>query len=94
MNVADGSKGPLLNHQDHVAAAAWSADGKRLATVSSIQTSSGPIPAVLIWDPISGAQISVLPQPGAVRSLAFSPDGKQIATIDGSQNLQVWNLDR
>jgi WD40 repeat protein len=94
MNVADGSKGPLLNHEDHISAVAWSPDGARLATVSVTHTDAGPAPAVLIWDPAAGTLVTVLPQPSAVRSLAFSPNGDQIAVVDSQQNLQVWNLER
>lgn len=94
MNVADGSKGPLLNHEDHISAVAWSPDGTRLAAVSAAYTDDGPAPAVIVWDPATGAPATVLIQPLAVRSLAFSPDGRQIAVIDSQQNLQVWNLEQ
>jgi WD40 repeat protein len=93
MTVSDGSKGPLLNHEDHVTAAAWSPDGARLATASVATIDGAQMPAVLIWDPATGDQLKVLPQPGAIRGLAFSPDSSQIAVIGVTQTLQIWNLE-
>jgi len=93
MNVVDGTKGPALNHEDHVSALAWSPDGTRLATVSVTHTGAGPVQVILVWEAATGQLVTTLPQASAVRSLAFSPDGKQIAVIDNQQNLQMWNLE-
>lgn len=92
MQVSDGTLGPMLNHADHIAAFAWSPDGRYFATGSAVEDNDGLRPAVLIWDPESGYLLETLPQTSAAASLAFSPDGSQIAVLHPDGSLQVWNL--
>jgi len=94
-SASDGAKvhelrGHAVNTPQHFTsmlyAAAFSADGKHLATGDKIGH-------VIIWDTTTGQQVAALEAPvmytwepvarlhsiGGVRSLAFSPDGKMLA---------------
>jgi WD40 repeat protein len=68
-------------------AVAWSADGRRLATVSA-----GSRDSVVIWEAANGFKAFTF-EPGATRtgevhSLAWSPDGRRVAAIEGV--VKVW----
>jgi len=94
MNVNDGSMGPMLVHQETVRSAAWSPDGRLLATAAAVETSNGLGPAVMIWDANSGALLNTLVQQAAVQSIAFSPDGRQLGVLDTNGSFQTWSIGR
>jgi WD40 repeat protein len=92
MEIETGAAGPLLNHEDHVGAAVWAPDGRRLATAAAATLGGSQSPAVLIWDGESGELLQTLPQAAAVKSLAFSPDGTQVAVLDSRGDLKIWTI--
>ncbi len=101
MDVASGQPGPLLGHADAVSALAWSPDGQLLATAAAARpldsqgTPAGDLqPAVLVWNPASGALLTTLPQSEPVQSLSFSPDGARLAVLSSSGALQMWSTSR
>jgi WD40 repeat protein/tetratricopeptide (TPR) repeat protein len=76
--------GPALPHQVAVYAAAFSADGRTLATASGPQTTG----AIRLWDVATGKQRGTgIPYNGPVVCLAFSPDGKWLVTGTGTAGL-------
>ena len=83
-----GSGQPLQTLQGHTAivwGAAFSPDGKMLASASSDGTAK-------IWDWQTGELLVSLDFPHEVTSVAFSPDGQTLAVggVDGSPNASVW----
>jgi WD40 repeat protein len=81
MDVASGSLGPVLEHEDFVSAIAIAPDGSLLASAAAATVEDTFTPVVLLWDLASGEQVNVLPQPEAVTSMAFSPDGRTLAVL-------------
>jgi dipeptidyl aminopeptidase/acylaminoacyl peptidase len=64
-------------------AAAFSPDGKTLATVSGLYDRPGEL---IFWDTATGKQRARASADKGIRSLAFSPDGKALATADYYSN--------
>jgi WD40 repeat protein len=64
----------LKGHAELVRSAAFSADGRRLA-------SGGDDKTICIWDLDRGQPVQVLPTAGPVIGLAFAPDGKRLAEV-------------
>jgi eukaryotic-like serine/threonine-protein kinase len=76
----------LDGHLDEVLAAAWSPDGRRLAT-------SGADGRVLLWDTTEGRVVRVIfASQRAVRSIAFSPDGARLASASWDGLAKVWDV--
>lgn len=72
-------------HKDEVRSAAYSSDGKTIATISRDKT-------VKLWDARTGKlQKTLIGHKGAVLSVAYSPDGKTLATGDVDATIQLWN---
>jgi RNA polymerase sigma factor (sigma-70 family) len=69
----------LTGHKEMVWAAAFSPDGKTLATVSGLYNRPGEL---IFWDAVSGKERARTNAEKGIRSLAFSPDGKTLATAD------------
>jgi WD40 repeat protein len=71
-------------HTDQVWAAAWSPDGKRIA-------SGGYDATVQVWDAADGGHAyTYRGHSGGVYALSWSPDGKRIASGSFDQTVQVW----
>ena len=69
----------MTGHEEMVWAAAYSPDGKTLATVSGLYNRPGEL---IFWDTTTGKQRARAKEAKGIRALAFSPDGKTLATAD------------
>ena len=81
----------LSGHTHVVGFAAFSPDGRYLATASDDNTAK-------VWDGKTGKELLTLRgHAGYVPSVAFSPDGKQLATASGYHGrweIKVWDTTR
>ncbi|HJR07877.1 MAG TPA: caspase family protein [Pyrinomonadaceae bacterium] len=78
----------LSGHEGEVLCAAWSADGRMIA-------SGGQDNAVRLWDAATGKQTRTLSVTSSVvNSIALSPDGKRLASGngDGAGVIKLWEL--
>ncbi|MBE0681505.1 MAG: helix-turn-helix domain-containing protein [Anaerolineales bacterium] len=87
--VASPIRLTLRGHETKVLSAAFSLDGKRLATIGGDGT-------VIVWDSTTGAELLRLPgttKPSDLvteQRIAYSPDGRQLAACDSDQ-LKVYD---
>ncbi|KAF8798279.1 WD40 repeat-like protein [Phlegmacium glaucopus] len=74
----------------NIAAFQFSADGRKLATVSN-----NTHIALQVWDTDSGSLILESEEwfSGSIISFAFSPDGSAICCSDSTQELRVWDTE-
>src|SRR5262249_14713393 len=89
VQVWDASSGThLLTYTRHTAvvwSAAWSPDGKRIASAVWDKI-------VRVWDASNGTSLLTYTlHTAAVRSVAWSPDGKRIASASDDKTVQVWD---
>jgi RNA polymerase sigma factor (sigma-70 family) len=77
--IAVTARATLERHGDVVWSAAFSPDGKTLATVGGHWGKTGE---VILWDVASGKLRARVEDRMGVRAAAFSPDGKTLATAD------------
>jgi WD40 repeat protein len=76
----------LEGHSDEVWGAAFSRDGKRLASVSEDKT-------VKFWGAATGQETLTLHgHTGPVWGVAFSADGQRIATASGDETVKIWDV--
>jgi WD40 repeat protein len=81
-----------LPHGTGVSAAAWSLDGKRVATLSSMFSK------VTVWDSDSGIkfrEFDITKSWPACNTLAFTPDGENILAVKGIEvgaGAALWNI--
>jgi len=74
----------LRGHTDAVTGAAFSPDGKFIATASRDQK-------LRLWDVSTGQSLKELRgHTGQVTSIAFSPDGKLMATASWDKTARIW----
>jgi WD40 repeat protein len=85
-NVCRAPSLSLRAHAGSVQAAAWSPDGKRVA-------SGGMDGTVKVWDVTTGKATVVLDgqHKVPVYALAWRPDGKRLASVSNDQTLKVWD---
>ena len=75
----------LRGHRSSVTSAAFSPDGKRIATASFDGTAR-------VWDAKTGAQVLVLRgHAKEIWSVAFSPDGSRLATASTDKTARIWD---
>jgi serine/threonine protein kinase len=76
----------LCGHSNHVSNAAFSPDGRRLATASPDQT-------VIVWDLEAGREQLTLRGHGVpVGPVAFSPDGTRLASGGTDGTVRIWDV--
>ena len=75
----------LIGHTADITCAAFSPDGRRLATASFDRT-------IKLWDTATGQDVSTLRgHTAGVVALAFSPDGNRIASGGIDHTARVWD---
>jgi RNA polymerase sigma factor (sigma-70 family) len=84
---------PLGAHHQGVYRAAFSPDGKTVATVSGASVSGTPNQQVCLWDASTGKEIHRLIAAGdGVNTVGFSADGKTLAVRSGlDPSVQFWD---
>jgi serine/threonine protein kinase len=76
----------FLGHRDRLTSAAWSSDGKFLATGSADGTAK-------IWPASGGRELLTLwGHMSSVRSLSWSRDGRRLATASSDGTAKVWEM--
>ena len=70
-------------HHDHGRAAAYSPDGKLLATAAE---------RVVLWDVASMTRLMPLEYESVVWSVAFSPDGRWLVSTHGDGSILIWDV--
>ena len=78
----------LVGHGGWVFRAAFSRDGRQLATSSPWD------PVARIWDVATGREWRQLEHPDGVPSVAYSPDGKRLVTTCWDGKVRVWDTER
>jgi WD40 repeat protein len=73
----------LQGHTAPIESAAWSPDGKTLASGSADNT-------VKLWEAASGKLLATLHHTDQVNSVAWSPDGKTLASGSGDKTIKLW----
>jgi len=93
--IATGKKALIMKAECVVTGAAWSADGRFLATccdylVYGPPAASGP---VQLWDAASGKELTRFSGfNSSVSRLAFSPDGSYLAGSSHASTILVWDI--
>jgi WD40 repeat protein len=75
----------LRGHSDRVWSVAFSPDGKRIVSGSTVDST------IKVWDAVGGAEVLTLPSDGPVFGVAFSPDGKRIISCSFAGTVKVWD---
>jgi WD40 repeat protein/tRNA A-37 threonylcarbamoyl transferase component Bud32 len=73
-----------VSSETPVTAAAFSPDGRRLATAH-------PDAAVRLWDPTGGNYIPLLGHQGEVAAVAFSCDGRRVVSASHDETVKLWD---
>lgn len=93
MDIASGTMGAFLTHEDFIGDAALAPNGHLLAvtTAGTIDGESRPI--IQLWDQTSGQALGTLVEGTSItQSLAFNKDGKLLAASVFNE-LALWDVD-
>lgn len=88
--VETGRMNGIFSHEDFVSSYALSPDGMILASSAGKIVDNEMVPAIMLWDTSTSAEIQTLTMSGPVNAMQFSPDGKLLAVAIGN-DLQLWN---
>ncbi|MBN2548689.1 MAG: hypothetical protein JXB15_06010 [Anaerolineales bacterium] len=91
-SAAAQEQGLDLLHEDFVSAVSWSPDGQMLASAAAATINGSFQPAVILWEAVTGRQVGVFAQPGAVLSLSFSADGRELAVLLNGGSLNILQV--
>ena len=76
----------LKGHDGWVSCAAFSPDGKTLASASYDKT-------IKLWEVSSGKELhSIEAHSDAVTTIAFSPSGKLLASASYDETIKIWRV--
>ena len=78
---------PYRGHRGQVGSAAWSPDGRRIASSSEDET-------VQIWDAAGGKHLLTYREQTPVDVVTWSPDGTRLASSGEDGTVQVWQPPR
>jgi WD40 repeat protein len=78
----------LKGHTNHVHAAAFSPDGRLLASAGPDKADK--VGEIKLWDARTGQELVSLPDTAPVHCVAFSPDGKLLASANKDGTLKLW----
>jgi WD40 repeat protein len=79
-----------LEHDDPVTYVAWSPDGRRLATYTTLNGT------LTLWDVETGAQLgggSIRREVSAMNGIAFTPDGEGLVSVSDSGVIYIWEIE-
>ncbi|MDQ7829850.1 MAG: WD40 repeat domain-containing protein [Armatimonadota bacterium] len=103
-DVATGRERHRLIAHVYALAAAYTPDGRRIATggrgiVAGVDLPRPPGPRgtyrpLLLWDARTGALLRVLYGPEEITALAFSPDGRLLAAGDDEGGIRLWRVEQ
>ena len=87
MDIASGTLGPVMGHEDFISAFALSPDDATLATAAG-GTLNGEFTALInFWNPESGERVAAYPLARSASAMAYSPDGAVLAVAVGGDVL-------
>jgi WD40 repeat protein len=92
--VHGGEVKRLTGHKGHVAAGAFTGDGKRVFTGSGSNSILWKDCSVRAWDASTSAELAILGHhETAVRAVGVSPDGRRVVSGDEGGGVLLWELD-
>jgi WD40 repeat protein len=83
--------GPPLRPGGRVLDAAFSPDGRSVATLDARDAQAKEGQEVRVWDPASGRRHWRAPLPSEPRSVCYRPDGRRLAVLCGGGELLVFD---